>query len=152
MANELRAWVEAVVDARYEGVAGRLAAAIDLSESAFSRGLTKGTLGIDSLLRLAAVTGESASLVLRRAGKPDIAHWIEAVYGPPKPTLPAPIQTVVDFLQNEDERYAPLRQATLDTGRWWAEQSQTPPPIAEPTFSSRPGAKSKRTRHGTRRK
>jgi hypothetical protein len=64
------------------GTAGRLANAIGLTLSAFSRGVrNEGTLGVESCLRLAEETGESPGLVLRLAGKADVADLLERIYG-----------------------------------------------------------------------
>ena len=64
------------------GTAQALADAIGMSLSAFSRGVRNaGTLGVDNLLRLADVTGESPGKVLRIAGKRDVADLIDRLYG-----------------------------------------------------------------------
>jgi hypothetical protein len=73
-------FIERWID-RY-GTAQALADAIDMSLSAFSRGVRNaGTLGVESLLRLAEQTGEDPSKVLRIAGKGDVARLIEQLYG-----------------------------------------------------------------------
>lgn len=64
------------------GTAQALADAIGMSLSAFSRGVRNaGTLGVESLLRLAVETGEPPGKVLRIAGKGDVAELIERLYG-----------------------------------------------------------------------
>jgi transcriptional regulator with XRE-family HTH domain len=64
------------------GTAQKLADAIGMSLSAFSRGVrNSGTLGVESLLRLALATGEPPSTVLRIAGKRDVADLVEHLYG-----------------------------------------------------------------------
>jgi hypothetical protein len=64
------------------GSAQRLAGAIGISLSAFSRGVRlKGSLGVESCLRLAAETGDHPSRVLRLAGKAEVAELIERLYG-----------------------------------------------------------------------
>lgn len=64
-----------------------LAKALDINASRLSRALN-GSEGfpfnIENCLRLAKVSGEPASDVLRAAGKSDIAELIEALYGPEK--------------------------------------------------------------------
>lgn len=79
--TELRQWVEDVIESRYGGVASRLAEALDMSVSAFQRSTKAGTLSIGNLLRLAEETGESATHLLRLAGKGDLADQIERLYG-----------------------------------------------------------------------
>jgi len=78
--TELERWVAALVADRYE-TAGRLAKLIDMSDSAFSRGVRNGTLGIESLLKLARETGESPDVVLRMAGKAAVADLLADLYG-----------------------------------------------------------------------
>jgi hypothetical protein len=63
------------------GTAQALADAIGMSLSAFSRGVRNaGTLGVENCLRLADVTGEHPSRVLRLAGKDEVATLIERLY------------------------------------------------------------------------
>jgi transcriptional regulator with XRE-family HTH domain len=67
---------------KQHGTARALAEAIDMSESAFSRGVRlEGTLSIENCLRLAKWAGEDPSYVLRLAGKETIAILIEELYG-----------------------------------------------------------------------
>jgi hypothetical protein len=64
------------------GTAQALSDAIGMSLSAFSRGVRNaGTLGLESCLRLAEVTGEPPSRVLRIAGKGEAAALIDRLYG-----------------------------------------------------------------------
>ena len=63
--------------------------AIGLSPTRISRVL-KGdgcSLEVISCLRLAEVTGESPTVILRAAGKWDVAELIERLYGKPRPLL-----------------------------------------------------------------
>ena len=63
--------------------------AIGLSPTRISRVL-KGdgcSLEVISCLRLAEVTGESPTVILRAAGKWDVAELIERLYGKPRPQL-----------------------------------------------------------------
>ena len=63
--------------------------AIGLSPTRISRVL-KGdgcSLEVISCLRLAEVTGESPTVILRAAGKWDVAELIERLYGKPRPVL-----------------------------------------------------------------
>lgn len=76
-----QAWVDAIVESRYGGRAFRLAEAVGLHQSSFSRGAAKGTLSVESLLKLAQVTGEPPGDVLRLAGKDDVADLLDDLYG-----------------------------------------------------------------------
>jgi hypothetical protein len=78
--SEFERWVGELVTHRY-GTAGRLAFLIGISESAFSRGVKTGTLGVESLLRLALETGEPVGDVLRRAGKAAVAALLDDLCG-----------------------------------------------------------------------
>jgi hypothetical protein len=85
--NEFQKWIEKLVDSRY-GTAQRLATALGISLSAFSRGVKAGSLSVESLLRLAVETGEPPSEILRRANKADVAKLIEQLYGPERASGP----------------------------------------------------------------
>lgn len=61
------------------------ALAIDPSHLSRAMGARGQPFNIEGCLRLAKVTNEDASMVLRAAGKADIADLIEANYGPPSP-------------------------------------------------------------------
>jgi plasmid maintenance system antidote protein VapI len=73
--------------------------AIGLSPTRISRVL-KGdgcSLEVISCLRLAEVTGESPTVILRAAGKWDVAELIERLYGKPRPLLiPRLSETIVN--------------------------------------------------------
>jgi hypothetical protein len=59
--------------------------ALDVEPSHLSRAMGAGAQPFDvrGCLRLAKITGENPGLVLRSAGKADIAELIEQLYGPP---------------------------------------------------------------------
>jgi hypothetical protein len=76
-----------MVSKRY-GSHQRLAAEIGLTVSGFCRAAKSGTLSIESVLRLAFTTGENPSVLLRLAGKGDVADLIEALYGAGRATSP----------------------------------------------------------------
>lgn len=80
--NDLRVWIEELIERRY-GTASKLADAVGMSVSAFSRSTKMGTLSTENLLRLAIETGEPAGLVFARAGKSEINALIEQLYGRP---------------------------------------------------------------------
>lgn len=73
-------WIADMVSERY-GTAGRLATLIGMTDSGFSRGLSRGTLAVEQLLRLALETGESVDRVLRLAGKVAVADTLRELYG-----------------------------------------------------------------------
>ncbi len=81
--SELTVWIEELIRERY-GTWAAVAKIVGLSQSAMSRQIRTGTLGLKPLLKLALATGEPASEVLARAGKRDLADLIETVYGAPR--------------------------------------------------------------------
>ncbi len=76
-----------------------LADALDMDPSRLSRAINTGDFpfNIENCLRLAKVSGESPSEVLRAADNGDIAELIESLYGPERP-VPDPV--VQDLLRN----------------------------------------------------
>lgn len=58
-----------------------IADAMEMSLSAFSRGVKLRQLSVDSCLRLAEVLGEPPSFILDLAGKAETARRIERLYG-----------------------------------------------------------------------
>lgn len=82
MTSELEEFIRSQISRRFLKV-GRLAKAIGLTHSSFTRGVRDhGTLGLESLLRLAQVTNTPASDVLRIGKKAELAALIEQLYGP----------------------------------------------------------------------
>jgi hypothetical protein len=63
------------------GSISAVAAGVGMSVSAFSRGVARGTLSVENLLQLAIFSGEHPSRVLELAGKGQLAHTIESLYG-----------------------------------------------------------------------
>jgi plasmid maintenance system antidote protein VapI len=64
------------------GTAGALADAIGMSLSAFSRGYREeGTLSVENCLRLANEVGERPEMILRLAGKQEVADVFERLSG-----------------------------------------------------------------------
>jgi plasmid maintenance system antidote protein VapI len=142
--------VQAVIDERYDGTAGRLAEAIGVALTTLSRGMELGTMGADTLLRLAHVTGRDPSDVLRLAGKSDWADLIEALYGPPRPVQRPEIAAVAQALEAWDRAYVealrvmvatppPQTRETRDTPAPRA-QGTTPPASQTPRSSAAPSA------------
>lgn len=76
-----------------------LAKALDINASRLSRALN-GTdkhtsFNVENCLRLATVSGESASTVLRAANKGEIADLIEGLYGPEKQVTDSVVQDLL---------------------------------------------------------
>lgn len=91
-----------------------LGRAIGVSPSRLSRVIRgEHSLEVINCLRLAAVTGTSPSVLLRAAGKSDIADLVERLYGRSRPTAPPPLtasqREVLDLWDRiPSERLAPL--------------------------------------------
>lgn len=100
MAETFAGWVQLMIDTHYAGVAGRLAEAIGVTLTTLSRGMEMGTLGADTLLRLAIVTGRDASEVLTLAGKSDWAQLISRCYGKPR-TLAPEARTLMELIETD---------------------------------------------------
>lgn len=76
---EFVAWVARVKDDY--GTYGKLADSLELTESGFLRGVKNGTLRVETLLRLAKLTGVDPADVLRFAGKHELADILLHLYG-----------------------------------------------------------------------
>jgi hypothetical protein len=79
-------WITDLIATRYRTKAA-FARAVGRDYHVFLRGVKKGSFRIDRLLSLAQITSTHPSLVLRLAGKGDLADQIEALYGPSDLTL-----------------------------------------------------------------
>lgn len=66
-----------------------LARAIGINGSRLSRAINVGDFpfNVENCLRLAKISGESPSEILRAAGKKDIANLLESLYGPDRTKL-----------------------------------------------------------------
>lgn len=87
--TNLAVFLQAVIDESFQGVQQRLADAIQISSSRLGR-ILKGEFSpnVVTCLRLAKVTGHSASDILRMAGKSEVAELIEALYGQSVASVP----------------------------------------------------------------
>lgn len=143
MAGDFAAWVARQVTTRY-GSNKRLADAIGLTLSGFLRGVAAGTLGTESLLRLAEETGESADVLLRLAGKTEVAERLTRLYGVPVDGSPRVVQ----------EAALLLKAATPDVQRLaleWLQITRGPAPSRTPSDELPPGPPRGTTRaRGTR--
>lgn len=144
---DLKQWVLKLVRDRYDDVIGRLSVRIGMSQGAFSRGLDRGTLKTENLLRLAQETGTNASDVLRRAGKGDVVDLIEACYGAPRPMNPS-VRRVVDELSDLPE---PLVALSADWIQQWKAAGMSRESSAAQGLEKRPAATGKRSKRGNRR-
>lgn len=91
-------WVQALVDAKFNGKRGDLAPKLSIDLTTVSRGIEGGTFGPEPLLRLAALTGVDASWLFRLARKPEWPDLIEPCYGKPRQESMA-IQQIVALLK-----------------------------------------------------
>jgi hypothetical protein len=109
--SPMELWAERLLQDTFR-TKGEFARAAGISASAFSRQISKGKLGIRPLLRLAKATGESASTILHRAGKGEIAGLIEELYGQPRVVERLPLQLVTNELERFSDEFLDL------TVRW----------------------------------
>jgi hypothetical protein len=72
-----REWIDDLVEHRFGGRRTALANAIGLQLTVFIRGLKAGTFSVLNCLRLAKATNTDPLLVLRLAGKHEVAALIE---------------------------------------------------------------------------
>ena len=93
---EFTAWVERLIRDKFR-TKRALASAVGLTESPFGRGVEAGSLGVDSLLRLAMAAEAHPSDVLRMAGKGEIADLIERLYGPGRDALTEPQRQLLEL-------------------------------------------------------
>lgn len=63
------------------GTLQALAVTMDISFSGFLRGVKKGTLSVENLLKLAEVLGEEPASVFRAADQTDLADQFDRLYG-----------------------------------------------------------------------
>jgi len=85
------------VTGKTRGINAALAAAVGLSQSALVRGLKDRRVSVETLLRLAEVTGQPPARFLELAGKGDTARLIERMFGPARAPLSAQDQTLIGY-------------------------------------------------------
>jgi hypothetical protein len=79
--TKLEQFVDRLIDTRWD-TSSRLAAAIGMSLSAFSRAIhEEGCLSVENCLRLALVSGENPSKILRLVGRDDVAEVTDELFG-----------------------------------------------------------------------
>ena len=101
-------WVQHLIDTRYR-TATAMAAAMGMDLTPFQRGVDVGTFKLENLLKLAKITDERPSVVLRMARKGEEATLIESLYGPD--TLTPSQREVIrlwDAITNDADRAAVL--------------------------------------------
>jgi hypothetical protein len=98
------------------GTVRAFAKALKIAPSHLSRamGAHGQPFDIRACLRLAQVTGESPTTILRAAGKGDLAKLIEELYGAPPPLLTVPQR---ELLEAWDRMPEPARQALFVLAR-----------------------------------
>jgi plasmid maintenance system antidote protein VapI len=91
-----------------------LAKALHVTPSRLSRALNTGDfpLNVANCLRLAKVSGESATQILRAAGKSDIAELIESLYGADRTRL---LTATERELLDDFEKLTPRAREALHT-------------------------------------
>lgn len=87
VSNEFTAYIQRVIAEQFDGVELRLASELKMSASAFGRGVKKGTLSVENLLKLSHKIGGSPIAILRMGGKAEIAKLLDNLYGPEKTPL-----------------------------------------------------------------
>lgn len=111
-----KGFLRKVRDKYYGGSARALGHALGIDPTRISRGTP---FNIQGCLRLAQVTGENPSIVLRAANKGHIATLIETLYGPGK-TLLSPEQQMLlealDAIRDPNDRAALIRIARRAAG------------------------------------
>ena len=81
---------------------GRVAAKIPMSLSAFSRGVSDGTLSVENCLRLADAVGDDPGKILRLGGKQSIAAVVDRLTAKTNETLSRRWVTFAKQLQGAD--------------------------------------------------
>ena len=79
-----------IVARRFGGAPTELARRLHIAPSQLSRAMSRHRpqpFDIPGCLRLAQVSGENPSTILRAAGKGEVARLLEQLYGPPRPAL-----------------------------------------------------------------
>jgi hypothetical protein len=87
-----------IVARRFSGAPTELARRLHIAPSQLSRAMSRHhpqPFDIPGCLRLAQVSGENPSTILRAAGKADVARLLEQLYGPPRPPLAPQLQALV---------------------------------------------------------
>lgn len=129
------------------GNAAAVARAAGISQGAYTRQVVAGKLGIMPLLKLSLATGESASVVLRRAKKDALADLLEQCYGPPRVMLPA-LRRVIDEVSDLPES---LVELTADWIVHWTAHGLSRESSAGPTLAAKGSTRSKRAKRGNRK-
>jgi hypothetical protein len=120
--NDFEQFVDKLIADRYR-TAEKLAAAIEMTSSALGRGVKKGTLSVENCLRLAEISGEPPSQLLRLAGKGDDAALIERLYGPSTMT-PADRALLEDWQAIPRDMREHYRAIIARTAEWERERAK----------------------------
>jgi hypothetical protein len=101
-------WIQRWIDERYKNPTA-FAKALGMQLTPFKRGWAAGTFNVVNLLKLARITGEHPSTVLRMARKKTEADLIEEMYGPGRETLTLDQREFLrlfDAIQDQATRHA----------------------------------------------
>jgi hypothetical protein len=130
-------WIHEQVAKRF-GTMTALATAIGMRVSPFTRGVAEGTFNVVNLLKLAQVTDEHPSKVLRLAGKAATADLIERLYGTGAGALTTSQRDLLDrWTRLEPGDHAAV-EALIERIEWLHQlRSQGRAGAAQPTERSR---------------
>lgn len=129
-----------------------LGKAIDISASRLSRVIQgQHSLEVVNCLRLAEVTGESPSVVLRAAGKADVADLIERMYGdarePIAPAMTPAQRDVITLFESMSDEGRETARGILES---LSKAMPRPQPQESLSRSARTRAAAKNKARGTR--
>jgi plasmid maintenance system antidote protein VapI len=97
------------------GTAGRVASMIGMSLSAFSRGVKEEhTLSVENCLRLADAVGDNAAMILRLAGKPQVADVVDRIAGKSTETLSRREHNLIRTWKTIDPDLQDLTERTIE--------------------------------------
>lgn len=130
------------------------AAALGISVGRLNRALNKRDypLNVLNCLKLASITGEAASDILRAAGKSEIADLIEQLYGVRRGALTGEQRVLVELWERIGDSEA--RDVVVSAARRFAVLSDAggpPPADADSAASTATSAKTRATKRGPAR-
>lgn len=148
--DDLFHWVDAQVKDRYRTWVA-FAKAVGRTDSALKRGIRRGSIDVDTLLIVARELGEPPQTLFDLAGKGDVGRLIQSLYGPARPTLPADVQAVVQFLQAPDRGVQKTQQLIVATAKEWLPRLVTPWPTGESAPVMTRSTRGTRAKRGARK-
>lgn len=122
-------------------------------QGAMKRAMQDGQIGLETVLRLAKLTGEPASHLLALARKTELNALIESLYGVEPVRLSRDHQAVIAFLQDPDTpELDPFRQQVIQAARGLELLRRRLRPTAPPDVANEPVDADIRKRRGTQKK